>query len=411
MSARATDSDGDGAPGPGSQSRGKLWIAAVTAAGTIATAAVSAGVSWFVSERTLELDHWRAQAEDSIQRAELFTDLMQHVTTDGKAGYAILALWKLYQDDRKLVVISALQSEDPQALTVLHQLGLERELKGYEQTIRNVIDRVGDQRRKELLQLYSEIDPSGIVDLSVHRVLEESSAALAQSKAFDELVDLLRDRPDLRGRVAQLMSSDRRLQASVRGRFALALALYVAGETETFDRMIVESEGDIDLFAKLAPLIKAGGQKVRYEVRDQEKLLRLSVQLMRASSGGAKKKAQFYGALEVFRDAFPHAGVTSSERPAIVQMFEDHYRVIPEDRLARERILNTVWQLDQEAARRLYHSAVVCEKLEDSRPFFFTVEVPDLLFPSEKPATYEAAHALGLSHLNIHNLTCESWRA
>jgi len=289
-------------------------------------------------------------------------------------------------------------------------LGLEKELAGYEPTIRNVIDKVDDDRRSELLQLYSEIDPRGLVDLTVEEILDDPPTTFSQSQIFDELSNLIRDKPEFRTHIASRISSDQRIKESIRSRFALALALYLAGETEPFDQMIVESEEDTEFFGELAPLINAGWQKVRYEVRDWERLLLLAVKLMRASGGKKDREGQFFYALEIFRNALPQSGLASSEEPEILEMFEDQFRIIPSDRLTRERILDTVLSLDKEVARKLYSYAVGCEDASVSRKFYATVHASSKDFVNLRDPDFETTRGLGQAFLNNNGLSCEAWR-
>ena len=89
-------------------------------------------------------------------------------------GYSILALWKLYEDDRRLVIITALQSENPQAIAVLELLQLENQLMPYADTVKGVLDKAEGERKELLRNLYAKINPNGVVDERIDAILAET---------------------------------------------------------------------------------------------------------------------------------------------------------------------------------------------------------------------------------------------
>lgn len=389
----------------------KVMIAAIAASATVIAGLISAIVSWTVSQHTLEREEWRDRAENTVQRAALFKELIDEVSAGRNTSYAILALWKLYEDDRRLVVITALQSDDPKAIEVLRLLGLQQELVGFQNTFINVIDNAGPERRSELLLLLSDIYPNQRVDLSIESIINERSTDFARSISFRDLAALLRQRPEFRERVAERMAKDDRISSSVSYRFTVALALYAAGETDPFDFLIEESASDMALLAQVAPLLVKGSQVVNYNSDDQIRQMRLSVELMRHSAEIQNGNTSFYNGLRVFRSVLPRADMASEERSNILDFFESYFRDNPSSRITRERILDVVADLDKERAIQLYYSAISCEESAASELFFHASNAIDIIFDGDGPTDFETGRQEGLERLQQMGLTCESWRA
>lgn len=104
---------------------------------TFAAALMSSWASWRVTQlssdtdRMLgELQHSIEEAQVSIKRAELFKELVRDLHSPEYASYALLTLWNMYneEEDRRIIVLAALENPKAETIATLQRLGLEGDL-------------------------------------------------------------------------------------------------------------------------------------------------------------------------------------------------------------------------------------------------------------------------------------------
>lgn len=381
-------------------------VALVSAVGAIVVAVISGAVSWIVAGQTL------AQ-QDIVQRATLFKELINEVNDENGGGYATLALWKLYPEDRRLVIISALQSDKPQPIAVLMLLGLEDELDDYESTIRNAINNTPVEKRKELLKLYSQINPESLLDLNVESILAEKAHLFVQTSQFDELVELLSGSVELQKELAKKIEADSRISNDLTKEFTFALALYMNKSTDRFDKLLLKAGQDIEFFGRLARLVRDGSAVGRYTVEDQKTILKLSIKYMEHISAKEELLSEFYGALEAFETSYNNDELVSAEdQLKVLNLFEGQFRQFS-DHLQRLAMLRIAARMEIARARVWYYSAISCEAEGASKKFYLLSRksAQGFLFDNVDLGEFAVARANGAKYLEEQGAPCKRWKA
>lgn len=181
-------------------------LTVISAFSAVLAALLSAFVSLWVASIQTDVEELVASKKDTVERAVLFKDLINDLNNEKKAGYALLTLWKVYQqeNDRKIVVLAALESPDPnkKLIQTLKRLGFDKELAKYAKTFTNqAILGTGEaskaasniiletfpplQKAEYLVAQIEHNEVSGPNDVSVTRLIE----LIAFNKDVKEMVN------------------------------------------------------------------------------------------------------------------------------------------------------------------------------------------------------------------------------
>lgn len=393
-----------------SDSNSELGAAKIAAIATIVASVCAAAVSYVVSNREIELAAESAYTDNVVKKATLFSSLMEKASLDGNVGYSILALWKLYEDDRRLVIITALQSENPQAIAVLELLQLENQLTPYADTVEGVLHKAEGERKEVLRNLYAKINPNGVVDERIDAILAETKDEFYLSPDFEELVALCRENPAMVAYLEKVYDSDARISDSLLNRFTFSLALYQTGNTERLLKLVEEYEANLDNFGQLASLLSSDLLQDVYRKRDYESFAKASIRYMVHVNENSKSKELFLNGLTLFEMAKARAYITGDERDQVLASLEAFFRGNP-GLYDRHKVLIAVQSLDSERAVRMFHMALACE--EDGSIFFMTTAdtVLESIYLDSDVPDYDAARIQSTSWRVSNSLACDSWRS
>lgn len=218
----------------------------ITVIGGILTAVISAGVSYLVASEKLKSDA-------SIRRATLFKELISSLQADPSDPYPLLSLWKIYPDDHRLIVITALQEPTPQTIKLLTQLGYNDELTSFQDDIRRIYESAQGESRETISILFQALDSLEQIDI----VLDQLA----------ELDDIPADHP-LVSELETLIAVDAKARRQVAGylakvpperndlRVVLAYALYLAEDKSHFENLLTRVDQNIQSFPVLAAYLR-----------------------------------------------------------------------------------------------------------------------------------------------------------
>lgn len=227
-----------------SKSLAALLIPATT---TIVAGLVAAGVSYYVA--TLQLS-----SEENIKKQEMFHELITSLGNKDSDHYSLLALWKIYPKDHRLIVITALQDPNPDKIRLLSQIGFGDQLKPYEQDILKIYADATVEERQHLGQLFEAIGSTQHVDVLLAK-LRKNPALKFSDPQIAELTDLAKSGKARADRIATYY--DGVPKEELNHRLAVAHALYSAGYKSQFKNILVELGQDTSRFPKVAAFFDA----------------------------------------------------------------------------------------------------------------------------------------------------------
>lgn len=223
---------GPDSTGTGFTIKDKLTV--ISALSAVAAALLSGFVTLWVTTIQADIEELVASRQDTVARAELFRSLINDLSTEDKAGYALLTLWKIYQheEDREIVVLAALERPNNNAMLTLTRLGFDKELEKYADTIKslaNLEDGVSSEAASNLiLQTFS---PLQVTHFLIDRINRNKGL-----NPFDDsvirLIELTRSDQD----AMELVKSSAGSNSSINPIFAYIL--YRSGQPETLRRYI-----------------------------------------------------------------------------------------------------------------------------------------------------------------------------
>lgn len=221
----------------GGKSLTGVWTAALS---TVLAACISAAVSFFVT--TAKID-----SEDSINRARLFKDLISAFQTDGNERYALLSLWKIYPEDRRIVLITALQNPTPETIRLLTQLGYKDELASFQEDIKKVYDAAEGDDKRLISGLFQALEPIEQVEIVLESILSQEVSSADQDE-YREFARLMSDSIEVREHVVQKLPTI----DSVEHRIQISYAIYQAGDSAPFNDTLAQLKQQMEWFPSLA---------------------------------------------------------------------------------------------------------------------------------------------------------------
>lgn len=271
----------------------KLSVARMAAFGTIMAAGVSAAVSYFVSNKTIQLEQKRISVEESLERAKIFRELVDAVRTSDDPTYALLALWKVYPQDERLIVTTALMNPTPNTVSTLHAFGIAERLDEYNETIRNMMINAPRDRRKEFSITYRDISPETVLAVNVEAVIRSGGD---ESDLFD-LRNLIGFRPDLQRPLSEIIETDSRVQSEPLLRLRLARTVYDSNPAHW--AAVLQAAKEDDRLFQLVARETINHLKL-FSAADQDELMERTVSALERMSQDEELQGQIGDVIRLF---------------------------------------------------------------------------------------------------------------
>ena len=276
-----------------------LWITAIATLG----ATLMTSLFGFV------VDTQKQESVDSIKRAEMFTQLLGSIKDNPEDPYPLLSLWKIYPNDRRLIVITALQEPTEKTSRLLLQIFDDNDLAAHTKEIRDIYMDATDETRKHIGALYRALDPDGQID-----VLLDQIAALPKvtgdENILTELRPLIADSAAAKEQVATRVQNTPPDRMDVK--IVLALILVDMGNADPMRDILQEIRTNFQNFSILHETLK---NKNLFRIDEALKvdMLKLAQEYtdhVRATSGGPEL---LMDTVELMNKVYPAIDVPSLE--------------------------------------------------------------------------------------------------
>ena len=392
----------------GSDLVNKLQVAGITALGVILAAGVSAAVSFFVSDNTVKLELERLRTEESLEKARIFQELVNTASKAEDPTYALLALWKVYPDDEKLIVTTALMNPTPQTIGTLHALGIAEQLQEYEATIKALMVNAERELRQDFYSSYMDISPQAVFEVMYETMVRSGG----QEGDLLDLKNFLLSHENFLPSLETRIAGDDRVQDDMRLRTRIASGLYEIGPAP-FAALLKEAETDPAFFGQLARHIAervSGLQRA-----DQDRLAELALGSIEAARKSPEQARNLSGSLSLFESIAAEIGLSDDRAQRFTAAMSDIY--LRNAHAGRPEI----WYLsalhrhapDIGAVHRLYLATVACaDEARKGAGSSFYHGFPDrelALDDWETGITYDAARAAALERLGAFGEDCTPW--
>lgn len=330
------------------------WIALLS---TIGAAAISAAVSFFVATAKLN-------SEDSVSRAKLFNELIEQFQKEGGDRYALLSLWKIYPEDRRLVLITALQDPTPETIKLLTQLGYKEELENFQEDIKKIYETSSGENRRAISSLFQVLSPIEQADIALNRI-QSSEVSDTDTEEYIEFYELLRASPDVRDYIENKIQTT----PSFEHRVLLAYGLFLSGEPAPLNNTLSDLRQNIDWFPALADFFGKRNPLSLGEI-ERSSILGLAEQHAQHVVAAKKSQIELFFSLDVTENFFPNTltNQTNKENVAsILRLVAQEGRIVQRD--VALRLMND-FDL-QPAADVEYFEAVFCNDDSDEKELLF----------------------------------------
>lgn len=342
----------------------KLRVAFISGVTAIVVSLVSSvGAFWVASDR-LALD-------DTVSKAKLFSDLIARIGEAESANYALLALWKIYPEDRKLIVITALQNPSPAVISTLRAIGLDEELTEFKDTIKAIYQISPANNQSRIRDLFLSLDAKGVLELSLEQLLEDP-AHQHFGDEFYNLTSLLVANKELVVDLVGLYKSDPRIQQSPDHKIEMAVILYNAGHKDELENLLVEFGDSPQTFNTIAPLLAQAVAQSQFSVRSYEHFLSLSLEALKLlpKQFDGEAEHQFNDIMDIVLMSLPKVRHSANEFAQLKEILNSWYQLGREDSFTRKRILAAFDHLDGSLSRKLFVHSLVCDD-QASADFLF----------------------------------------
>lgn len=375
-----------GAPG---QSLPKDWLAKISAFSAVAAALLSAIVTLRVTNIQTDTKELLAVRQDSIQRAELFRNLIQDLNDDSKSGYALLTLWKLYEQpkDRKVVVLAALENPKPDTINTLTRMGFEKELEDYSDTLARIaksgIGESADVAENIILQALSPISTARyLLDVLAGATIIDPHTLNVQN-----LITLSERHDDVMALVAE------QEKRSDQERPLFAYIQYKAGKPAPFIDYLKNVRADpeefrifLELMTKLTPEDLARD--------DWPHIVETVADFLAQNSPGTHDFSESEAFALINRDSFGGADLSAEQQNKVVDLCIAYFRHANISDNTRSKALDCLLSWDSSKTRQTVAEYLSCEgNYNIDRDMFTSVSIDDALSnnlvfkPSVPPAS------------------------
>lgn len=385
----------------------KRQVALIGAIGSIVVALVAGMVSYFVSSATVEVELRRAEMQDSLARAEFFRELVGEVEAGSK--YALLALWKIYPEDKQLIVITALQEPNEQTLNTLRDLGLADELKDYEDTIKSLMRNADIEDRIGYRKAFLDLSPGSVLDVAVEAVINSENSTDHFNPAVNELVSVLGYKRGLfEKRLLEHISNSGRIKEDIDLRITFARIAY-GFEPKLMAALFDDMKTDIHSFSTLAAKFDSGDIEA-LDVSDREHLFSLTIEFLRKTLKGKPKEYYFNDGMDLVNRLQKKIVVTSDQKDELAALISQVYRSharngTPPGTLLRDHLLYAPNQTGE-----LYLKTLLCIDKAASVEFFNIFDAEELALDGwNRAISYEEAYSIATERFPNKDEVCKSW--
>lgn len=164
--------------------------------GVLGAAIISAAVSFFVSKNTTEVEMLKIQSAEHATKAEQFKNLVKEISSGGSGSeYALIALWKIYPNDHRLILVTALQNPTKKSLNTLRAIVPRGGFDEYSDSIESLMYYADPEERVKYAEQFIDVTPESV--LRVYLDLLQSTTlndAFEHGVVSGELVRLLADK-------------------------------------------------------------------------------------------------------------------------------------------------------------------------------------------------------------------------
>jgi len=330
------------------------WIALIS---TLGAATISAAVSFFVATAKLN-------SEDTVNRAKLFSELIEDFQDDGGDRYALLSLWKIYPEDRRLVLITALQNPTPETIKLLTQLGYKEELETFQEDIKKIYETSSGENRRAISALFQVLSPIEQADIALSRV-QSVEVSDTDTEEYVEFYELLQASSNVRDYIENQVQS----APNFEHRILLAYSLFLSGEHAALNNTLSELKQNIDWFPELADFFRKRNPLSLGEI-ERSSILSLAKEHAKYVVMQNKPKIELFFSLDTAENFFPNmlTNQTNQENvTSILQIIAREGRIVQRDVALR---LMDDFEL-QPAADAEYFGAVFCNDDEDEKELLF----------------------------------------
>lgn len=378
----------------------KQTIAIIATAGTILAAAVSGTVSYLVSTASLK-------SEDTRARADMFKQLVEQVQIAENPNYALLALWKIYPNDKKLIVITALQKPTVQSLTTLRALGYEEELRKYNETIKSIMVNATPEQRKDYSRLFLEVSAESVLDISLEAAIKLGNEIdeINRGPAL-EITGYLQRKPDLIPVLEKRIASDKRINRNDQLRVALALALYAAEARGTMNVILDEAGSSIQNFSRLSTQLTTREMIRTLTVSDREKLWHVAVANLEKVLRDNQKEHYFLAGVDVIEELRNNVVLSREQEAQIVDIYSKFYALLAKRGIYSKLVLRRLSKINPEISQKLYLATLACQDGQDVELFFKTFDTDDLDLGSGFADSFADAKREAISRMRNNDMNC-----
>jgi len=343
------------------------WIAKISALSAIVAAILSAIVTLRVTNIQTDTQQLVSNRKDSVARAELFRDLIEDLNDPNKSGYALLTLWKIYDEpkDRKVVVLAALENPNQDTIDTLTRMGFEKELEGYSDTFariaRSGTGESADVAKNIILQALSPVSTARyLMD-----ILASATIIEPHHPNVDSLITLSAKHTDVMALVAQQekrVDQDRPLFAYIQ---------YKAGNSSPFLQYLKDVQSDPKKFRAFIELMTKLTRE-DLDRRDWPQIIATAISFLAANEPGTRNFSEQKAFALIDRNNYGDVDLSDEQAHTIVELC---YRFVHQEKTTddtRWKALECLYSWDQPEMRQTVAEYLSCEGNFDTEKYMFT---------------------------------------
>lgn len=386
--------------------RNAIRISIVTAAGVIFTAILSAVVSFFVSNQTLVVEVEKIRSQESLERAKIFQNLVQISKSSDDPTLALLALWKVYPDDKELIVTTALLNPTPQTVGALHALGVGDELHKYDRLISSVMLNASYDKVREFSELYADFSPETVLRINLQSIDRARQNVKVRLAGLEKLIN---QDPNLSSLLVKIFDDDFGNRMSPKTKAQVARLAYDTSPG-LFEKMLDESEVNEDLYYELATEFRRYAEIL--DINDQRRMVDTSfIYLEKFFEANEAIDDDMQAYIELIAAIFSDSEASPDER----SQFSDFLERVFTSSVQRGRpyvraLLFMHERTDSlELARKLYYRTIFCSEVRTGRNFFGGFPERELALEAySETKGYDEMREIAKSRLDS-SFKCETW--
>ena len=359
---------------PGNAERlNKLLVARNNTRGMLIVAAISGLISVSVSLVTFWSVKQQLLVEDSLERAKIFQNLVETVRTSNDPTYALLALWKVFPEDEKLIVMTAMMNPTPQSVSTLHAIGLTDRLDSHNKNIFEMMIHAPRELRQEYSNAYRNISPQTVLNVLVETAIRSRGG----EREMSDLKNLLDFNPDMLTILLDKIAKEDRVQDNTRLHLRIARMVYDSDPAPLRD-LLATSKGDVTLFHQISQ--ELFNHLDRLTPDDQDIMMDLALVALTKISQGPDLERKTGDIVDLFTALTATIEPTTAQRQKLSDALEQIYTRKAKRGVPDTLILKAVNRFSPSAAtaQSLFLTTLACVAKEDLLVFHYSFPVEDL---------------------------------